>query len=132
MSIQPVKYNTGRGMPASATLGLVGSSFAADTSALFNFNNKRITNTISIENIPDHGELACCPTRANLTLYIVNRRELAALFSKLTGMCRQCVQHLLISFESGEVRSFQDIRDATSARLEITFLDADAAAYVII
>ena len=33
---------------------------------------------------------------------------------------------------SGEVRSFQDIRDATSARLEITFLDAHAAAYVLI
>jgi hypothetical protein len=42
------------------------------------------------------------------------------------------MQHLLISLESGEVRSFQDIRDATSARLEITFLDADAAAYVLI
>jgi hypothetical protein len=39
------------------------------------------------------------------------------------------MQHLLISLESGEVRSFQDIR---SARLEITFLDADAAAYMLI
>lgn len=58
MSIQPAKYNIGRGMPANATLGPVGSSFAADAGALFNFNNKRITNTISIENIPDHGELA--------------------------------------------------------------------------
>ncbi|KAF8812155.1 hypothetical protein BYT27DRAFT_7160196 [Phlegmacium glaucopus] len=96
MSIQLVKYNVGRGMPANATLGPVGSSFAADAGALFNFDNKRITNTISIENIPDH----------------VNRRELAALFDRLTG----------------EIRSFQDIRDATSARLEITFLDADAAA----
>jgi hypothetical protein len=42
------------------------------------------------------------------------------------------MQHLLISLESGEVRSFQDIRDATSARLEITFLDADTAANVLI
>ena len=42
------------------------------------------------------------------------------------------MQHLLMSLESGEVGSFQDIRDATSARLEITFLDADAAAYVLI
>jgi hypothetical protein len=41
------------------------------------------------------------------------------------------MQHLLISVESGEVRSFQDIRDATSTRLEITFLDAHAAAYVL-
>ena len=41
------------------------------------------------------------------------------------------MQHLLISFESGEVRSFQEIRDATSARLEITFSDAHAAAYVL-
>ena len=41
------------------------------------------------------------------------------------------MQYLLISLES-EVRSFQDIRNATSARLEITFLDADAAAYVLI
>lgn len=39
---------------------------------------------------------------------------------------------LFISLESGKVRSFQDIRDATSARLEITFLDADTAAYVLI
>ena len=41
------------------------------------------------------------------------------------------MQHLLISLKLGEVRSFQDIRDATSARLEITFLDAHAAAYVL-
>ena len=41
------------------------------------------------------------------------------------------VAHLLISLGLGEVRSFQDIRDATSARLEITFLDAHAAAYVL-
>jgi hypothetical protein len=86
MSIQPVKYNVGRGMPASATLGLVGSSFAAEPVALFNFNNKRITNTISIENIPDHGELACTyPMERTDVLYIVNRRELAALFDKLAG-----------------------------------------------
>ena len=42
------------------------------------------------------------------------------------------MHHLLISLGSGEVHSFQDIRDATSARLEITFLDADAAAYILI
>jgi hypothetical protein len=42
------------------------------------------------------------------------------------------MQHLLISLKSGKVRSFQDIRDATSARLDITFLDANAAAYVLI
>jgi hypothetical protein len=42
------------------------------------------------------------------------------------------MQHLLISLESGEVRSFQDVTDATSARLDITFLDANAAAYVLI
>lgn len=41
------------------------------------------------------------------------------------------MQRLLISLELGEVRSYQDIRDATSARLEITFLDAHAAAYVL-
>jgi hypothetical protein len=41
------------------------------------------------------------------------------------------MERLLISLESGEVRNFQDIRDATSARLEITFLDAHAAAYVL-
>lgn len=64
-------------------------------------------------------------------IYIVNRRELVALFNKLTGKCRKCKQCLLISLESGEVRNFQDIRDATSARLEITFLDAHAAAYVL-
>lgn len=70
MSIQPVKYNLGRGLPTNATLGAVGSSFAADAGALFNFNDKRITNTISIENIPDHGELACTYLHgANLKLY---------------------------------------------------------------
>ena len=134
MSIQPVKYNLGRRVPTNATLGTVGSSFAADAGSLFNFNDKRIINTISIEDIPDHGELACTYLlRANLTFYhiIVNRRELAALFDKLTGKCRLCMQHLLISLDSGEVRSFQDIRDAMSARLEITFLDAHAAAYVL-
>lgn len=59
MSIQPVKYNIGRGMHANPALGPVGSSFAADAGALFSSNNKRITNTISIENIPDHGESIC-------------------------------------------------------------------------
>ena len=41
------------------------------------------------------------------------------------------MQRLLIPLESGEVRSFQDIRGATTARLEITFSDAHAAAYVL-
>ena len=69
MSIQPVKYNLGRGVPTNAMLGAIGSSFAADASALFNFGDKRIINTISIENIPDHGELACAYVhRAELTL----------------------------------------------------------------
>ena len=69
MSIQPVKYNLGR-VPTNVTLGAVGSSFAADAGALFNFNDKHITNTISIENIPDHGEMACTYLhRADLTLY---------------------------------------------------------------
>ena len=67
MSIQPVKYNLGRGMPTNATLGAVGSSFAADPGALFDFNDKRIINTISIENIPDHGEFGMYLVRANLT-----------------------------------------------------------------
>ena len=70
MSIQPVKYNLGRDVPTNATFGAVGSSIAADAGALFNLNDKRIINTISIENIPDHGELACSYLhRANLTLY---------------------------------------------------------------
>lgn len=84
MSIQPVKYNIGQGMPANATLG---TTFATDTGALFNFNNKRITNTISIENIPDHGESAWSTGSEPDIMYIVNRRELAALFDKLTGKC---------------------------------------------
>ena len=45
-------------MPANSMLGPVGSSFVADAGAFFNFNDKRIMNTISIENIPDHGVLA--------------------------------------------------------------------------
>ena len=90
MSILPVKYNLGRVVPTNATLGAIGSSFAADAGSLFNFNGKHIFNTISIENIPDHGELVCAlPTMSEPDIiYIVNRRELAALFSKLTGKCR--------------------------------------------
>lgn len=89
MSTQPVKYNLGRGVSANTTLCAVGSSFAADAGALFNFNDKRIISTISIENIPDHGELTCIPPWSEPDIiYIVNRRELAALFDKLTGKCR--------------------------------------------
>ncbi|CAA7264277.1 unnamed protein product [Cyclocybe aegerita] len=94
--MQGVKYRFGRG-PHSLSLSSMspfGLQNANGGNGLLRYNS-RPTNSISIENIPDH----------------VERRELVSLFGTLIG----------------EVRSFQDIRDGPSPRLEITFNDQDSA-----
>ena len=49
--MHPVKYRFGRGTSANGhTNSRLGSS------AIFSFNNNRPTNSVSVENIPDHGE----------------------------------------------------------------------------
>ncbi|KAJ3513518.1 hypothetical protein NLJ89_g2907 [Agrocybe chaxingu] len=94
--MQAVKYRFGRG-PHSLSLSSTSPFGLQSTNGgdgLLRYNS-RPTNSISIENIPDH----------------VERRELVSLFGTLIG----------------EIRSFQDIRDGPSPRLEITFNDQDSA-----
>ncbi|KAF5310792.1 hypothetical protein D9619_008068 [Psilocybe cf. subviscida] len=98
-SINNVKYKFGRGTPTNPmTLNENARPPvpATDAGTLFNFGvntntNNRPTNSVSVENIPQH----------------VNRCEILALFS--------------------DIRSYQDIREESSSRLDITFTDRNAA-----
>jgi len=62
---------------------------------------------------------------------IVNRRELVCLFSTLIGELHSWCLEFFFCFDIllllGEVRSFQDIKDGPTSRLDVTFLDTDAA-----
>ncbi|KAF8905253.1 hypothetical protein CPB84DRAFT_1772052 [Gymnopilus junonius] len=94
--MQSFKYKFGRGTVANKSFfsDYSSPSVGSERTALFNFNT-RPTNSVSVENIPDH----------------VDRREVVNLFGTLIG----------------EVRGFQDVRDTSNPRLDITFADRDAA-----
>ncbi|KDR79964.1 hypothetical protein GALMADRAFT_1171866 [Galerina marginata CBS 339.88] len=72
--MQPIKYRFGRGTPGnnSPCNTNFASRFLSEGGTLFNFNSNRPTNSVSVENIPDH----------------VNRREILTLFNTLIGEVR--------------------------------------------